>query len=38
MNTTAYLPSYVEWITCLEMYRDVKTLDTGTRRAGTVTR
>ena len=36
--TTAYLPSYVEWLTCLEMYRDVKTLDTGTRRAGTVTR
>jgi hypothetical protein len=27
INTTAYLPSYVEWITCLEMYRDVRSLD-----------
>jgi hypothetical protein len=27
INTTAYLPSYVEWITCLEMYRDLKSLE-----------
>jgi hypothetical protein len=25
--TTAYLPSYVEWLTCLEMYRDVKNIE-----------
>jgi hypothetical protein len=22
------LPSYVEWLTCLEMYRDVKNIET----------
>jgi hypothetical protein len=38
INTTAYLPSYVEWITCLEMYRDVKNLDTATKGAGALTR
>jgi hypothetical protein len=27
INTTAYLPSYVEWITCLEMYRDLRSLE-----------
>jgi hypothetical protein len=26
--TTGYNPSYVEWITCLEMYRDVRKLHT----------
>ena len=26
--TTGYLPSYVEWLTCLEMYRDVKSIET----------
>ena len=27
INTTVYNPSYVEWITCLEMYRDVRSLN-----------
>jgi hypothetical protein len=27
INTTGYLPSYVEWVTCLEMYRDVRGLE-----------
>jgi hypothetical protein len=26
INTTRYLPSYVEWLTCLEIYRDVKNI------------
>jgi hypothetical protein len=37
INTTGYLPSYVEWLTCLEMYRDVRTLNTATS-AGAGTR
>jgi hypothetical protein len=35
INTTGYLPSYVEWITCLEMYRDVRTLRNTSVGAGT---
>ena len=26
INTKGYLPSYVEWLTCLEMERDVRNL------------
>jgi predicted lipoprotein with Yx(FWY)xxD motif len=26
MNPRAYMPSYVEWLTCLEMERDVRNL------------
>ena len=26
VNTTGYMPSYVEWLTCLEMERDVRQL------------
>jgi hypothetical protein len=26
VDTKAYMPSYVEWLTCLEMYRDVRSL------------
>jgi hypothetical protein len=29
MRTDVYLPSYVEWITCLEMERDVRKMDRG---------
>jgi hypothetical protein len=36
--TTAYNPSYVEWITCLEMYRDVRSLGTETKSVGARTR
>ena len=35
INTTGYLPSYVEWITCLEMYRDVRILRNTSVGAGT---
>ncbi|HEY7301119.1 MAG TPA: hypothetical protein VH684_24795 [Xanthobacteraceae bacterium] len=38
INTTGYLPSYVEWLTCLEMYRDVKSIDNTTGRGGAITR
>jgi hypothetical protein len=38
INPTGFLPSYVEWLTCLEMYRDIrilhsakKSVDAGTR-------
>lgn len=34
INTTVYHPSYVEWITCLEMYRDVRSLNRGTDSVG----
>lgn len=26
MSTTVYMPSYVEWLTCLEMYSQLRTL------------
>jgi hypothetical protein len=26
LNPKVYMPSYVEWLTCLEMYRDVRQL------------
>ena len=29
MRTSVYLPSYVEWLTCLEMERDVRKMDVG---------
>jgi hypothetical protein len=29
MRTDVYLPSYVEWLTCLEMERDVRKMDRG---------
>ena len=29
MRTTVYLPSYVEWLTCLEMERDVRKMQAG---------
>lgn len=29
MRTTVYLPSYVEWLTCLEMERDVRKMQVG---------
>jgi hypothetical protein len=35
INTTGYQPSYVEWITCLEMYRDVRILRNTSVGAGT---
>jgi hypothetical protein len=38
INTTQYLPSYVEWITCLEMYRDVRSLGRETKSVGAGTR
>ena len=38
INTTGYLPSYVEWLTCLEMYRDVRSLDTASKSAGAISR
>ena len=38
INTTGYLPSYFEWITCLEMYRDVRSLNNATRNVGAGTR
>jgi hypothetical protein len=28
LDPKAYMPSYVEWLTCLEMYRDVRQLRT----------
>ena len=34
INPTGYLPSYVEWLTCLEMYRDVRNLNNATTRSG----
>jgi hypothetical protein len=33
--TTAYLPTYVEWLTCLEMYRDVKSIETESQSQAT---
>ena len=38
INTTGYQPSYVEWITCLEMYRDVRSLNRETKTVGAGTR
>jgi hypothetical protein len=38
IDTAVYLPSYVEWVTCLEMYRDVKNLDNATKTVGAGTR
>jgi peptidoglycan hydrolase-like protein with peptidoglycan-binding domain len=38
IKTTVYHPSYVEWITCLEMYRDVRGLNNATKSVGTGTR
>ena len=38
INTTGYLPSYVEWITCLEMYRDVRMLRNTEKSVGAGTR
>jgi hypothetical protein len=38
INTTVYQPSYVEWITCLEMYRDVRNLNRATNSVGAGTR
>ena len=38
INTTGYQPSYVEWITCLEMYRDVRSLNRETKSVGAGTR
>jgi hypothetical protein len=38
INTTGYQPSYVEWITCLEMYRDVRSLNGETKSVGAGTR
>jgi hypothetical protein len=29
MRTSVYLPSYVEWLTCLEMERDVRKMRQG---------
>jgi hypothetical protein len=34
MRTTVYLPSYVEWLTCLEMERDVRKMDVGGMKLG----
>jgi hypothetical protein len=34
INTAVYHPSYVEWITCLEMYRDVRSLNRTTNSVG----
>jgi hypothetical protein len=42
MRTNVYLPSYVEWLTCLEMNRDVRKMQreqppmTGSSRLPTV--
>jgi hypothetical protein len=33
MRTGVYLPSYVEWLTCLEMERDVRKMQEGDSRA-----
>ena len=38
IDTTVYNPSYVEWITCLEMYRDVRSLNNATKSVGAGTR
>ena len=38
IDTTVYNPSYVEWITCLEMYRDVRNLNRATNSVGAGTR
>ena len=38
INTTGFLPSYVEWLTCLEMYRDVRILHSATKTVGAGTR
>ena len=38
ITTTGYQPSYVEWITCLEMYRDVRSLGRETKSVGARTR
>jgi hypothetical protein len=38
INTKVYNPSYVEWITCLEMYRDVRSLNSATKSVGAGTR
>jgi hypothetical protein len=34
MRTAVYLPSYVEWLTCLEMERDVRKMDVGGMKLG----
>ena len=38
INTTGFLPGYVEWLTCLEMYRDVRSLNRETKSVGAGTR
>ena len=38
IDTTVYQPSYVEWITCLEMYRDVRSLNNANKSVGAGTR
>ena len=38
IDTTVYNPSYVEWLTCLEMYRDVRSLNRETTSVGAGTR
>jgi hypothetical protein len=38
IDTTVYNPSYVEWLTCLEMYRDVRSLNRETKSTGAGTR
>jgi hypothetical protein len=37
IRTTTYLPSYVEWLTCLEMERDVRKMNIGARPGTGVT-
>jgi hypothetical protein len=37
IRTTVYLPSYVEWLTCLEMERDVRKMNIGARPGSGVT-
>ena len=34
MRTDVYLPSYVEWLTCLEMERDVRKMEPREARFG----
>ena len=38
INPTGFLPSYVEWLTCLEMYRDVRMLRNTEKSVGAGTR
>jgi hypothetical protein len=38
INTTGFLPGYVEWLTCLEMYRDVRILRSAKKGVGAGTR